>query len=75
MEQGWFLLSIRCSSLSFSTAHLKALVAELQPRPFSHPSLVGMEAPYGLVFSTIGSHWLTKCGGLDLAVRLTKGIF
>ena len=54
---------------------LKALVAELQPRPVDNPSLVGMEAPYGLAFSPIGSHWLTKRGGLDLSVGFTQGIF
>ena len=56
-------------------ARFKALAAVLRPRPFGNPSLVGMEAPYGLAFSTIGSHWLTKRGGLDLAVWLPQGIF
>jgi hypothetical protein len=34
-----------------------------------------MDAPYGLVFSTIGNNWLTKGGRLDLAVWFPKGIF
>ena len=44
-------------------------------KAFRDSSLVGMEAPYGLAFPSIGSHWLTKCGGLDLAVWFTQGIF
>ena len=75
MEPGWFFSWLLRLLWSIGNCHSNVLVAEFQPRPVADPPLVGMKPPYGLAFRAIGSHWLTKCGGLDLAIRFTQGIF